>query len=106
MNDMTHDEIRTELNTWLDEHWNPELSLREWRETLLQGGWASPGWPVDYFGRGFDQAQTAVVNRTFAERAIVPAAQTGPRRLWVGSSGCVTPGFWGRLRGGSGTRRR
>ena len=81
MNDMTHDEIRTELNTWLDEHWNPELSLLEWRETLLQGGWASPGWPVEYFGRGFDQAQTAVVNRTFAERAIVPAAQTGPRRL-------------------------
>lgn len=73
--------IQDAVNDWLDEHWNPELSLRDWREILVEGGWATPHWPTEFFGRGFTQAQSSIVTRIFNERGIVPVAQTGPRRL-------------------------
>ncbi len=78
---LTTESIEREVNAWLDEHWDPGLSLAEWRTILVDGGWATPGWPSDYYGRDFDQAQAAVVARVFRERGIVPVAQTGPRRL-------------------------
>ena len=78
---MTEQEIHTAVNQWLDDNWNPDLSLRAWREILVEGGWATPHWPEEYFGRGFNNAQSAVVSKVFAEREIVPVAQTGPRRL-------------------------
>jgi alkylation response protein AidB-like acyl-CoA dehydrogenase len=81
MSDMNHEAITEAVNAWLDEHWNPALSLREWREILVDGGWATPHWPQAYFGRGFNQDQSAVVSRVFSQRGIVPVAQTGPRRL-------------------------
>ncbi len=78
---MTAEQIERAVNAWLDEHWDPDLSLAEWRTRLVDGGWATPGWPGEYFGRDFDQAQAAVVSRVFRDRGIVPVAQTGPRRL-------------------------
>ncbi len=78
---MTNDEIIAAVNAWIDENWNPDLSLIEWRNILVDGGWATPHWPSDYFGRDFTQEQSAVVSRVFHERGVVPVAQTGPRRL-------------------------
>ncbi len=79
--DMSDAAISDAVHAWLDENWNPELSLREWREILVDGGWATPHWPSEYFGRDFTQAQSNIVSRIFHERDIVPVAQTGPRRL-------------------------
>lgn len=78
---MTAEQIEQAVNAWLDENFDPNLSLAEWRTRLVEGGWAAPNWPSDYFGRDFDQAQTAVVSRVFRERGIVPVAQSGPGRL-------------------------
>ncbi len=78
MNDET---IRETVGRWLDENWSPDRSLREWREILLEGGWAAPHYPEEYFGRGFTNEQAKVVAEVFKERGAVPAAQAGPRRL-------------------------
>ncbi|TNF88563.1 MAG: acyl-CoA dehydrogenase [Gammaproteobacteria bacterium] len=78
---MTAEKIEQEVNAWLDEHWDPSLSLEAWRTLLVDGGWATPAWPGEYFGRDFTIEQAAVVARVFREREIVPVAQTGPRRL-------------------------
>ena len=78
---MTAEQIEQEVNAWLDENWDPELSLAEWRTVLVDGGWATPSWPSEFYGRDFTQEQSAVVGRVFRERGIVPVAQTGPRRL-------------------------
>ena len=48
---MTDDQITQAVNKWIDEHWNPELSLQDWREILVEGGWATPHWPSQYFQR-------------------------------------------------------
>lgn len=73
--------IEQELNSWLDEHWSPDRSLMEWRNVLVDGGWAAVHWPTESHGRGFNPGQTELVNRIFRERGIVPAAHVGPRTL-------------------------
>jgi alkylation response protein AidB-like acyl-CoA dehydrogenase len=78
---MTAEQISQAVNAWLDDHWDPELSLEAWRTLLVDGGWAIPNWPSEYFGRDFTLEQTGVVTRIFSERGIIPVAQTGPRRL-------------------------
>ncbi|MDA0979344.1 MAG: acyl-CoA dehydrogenase family protein, partial [Proteobacteria bacterium] len=75
------DEIRREVGAWLDENWDPDRSLIEWRNILVDGGWAAPGWPVEHHGRGFNREQVAVVSAEFQARGAVGAAQAGPRRL-------------------------
>ena len=78
---MNLDEIRKEVSDWLDANWSTDRSLKEWRNILLEGGWAAPNWPEDCFGRGYNAEQSAVVSEVFAEKGAVGAAQVGPRRL-------------------------
>ena len=81
MSAWTDERIRQAVNGWLDNCWNPDISLLEWRNLLVDGGWAVPHWPEDCFGRGFDQEQSAGVSEVFRSRGIVPVAQSGPGRL-------------------------
>ena len=74
-------EIRRAVSEFIDAEFDPELSLIEWRTRLLDGGWAAPLWPADWFGRGFSQEQASVVGEVFRERGVVPAASIGPRGL-------------------------
>ena len=73
--------IKSEVGAWLDEHWDPHRSLRAWRELLVEGGWAAPGWPDEYFGRGYSSAEVAAVAQAFADRGAVGAAEVGPGGL-------------------------
>ena len=74
-------EIRKAVSEFIDAEFDPGLSLIEWRTRLLDGGWAAPLWPADWFGRGFSQEQASVVGEVFRERGVVPAASIGPRGL-------------------------
>ncbi len=78
---MTPEEIRREVSAWLDANWCVERPLAEWRNILVDGGWAAPHWPDEWFGRGFTLEEAAVVAEVFRERQVVPAAQVGPRGL-------------------------
>ncbi|MEE2777543.1 MAG: acyl-CoA dehydrogenase family protein [Acidobacteriota bacterium] len=78
---MTSDEIRAEAGAWLDEHWSPDRPLLEWRNLVIDAGWAAPHWPKEWYGRGFTLEQTDLVEDVFNERGAVPAAKIGPRRL-------------------------
>ena len=77
----SNEAIRAELESWLDENWSPDRSLLAWRDILVDGGWAATGWPSEYFGRGFDRDQVALVHEIFREKGAVGAASVGPRRL-------------------------
>ena len=78
---MTNDEIRKEVTKWLDKNWSVDLSLVEWRNKLVDEGWAAPQWPDEYLGRGYTQEQAAVVATVFHEKGAVGAASAGTRRL-------------------------
>ena len=78
---VTPDRIRREVSAWLEANWRVDRPLIEWREILLEGGWAAPHWPEEWYGRGFTLDQTMVVAEVFREKDVVPAAQVGPRGL-------------------------
>jgi hypothetical protein len=48
----TPDSVRAELARWVAVHWDPDLSLREWRRLLAAAGWAAPSWPRRWHGGG------------------------------------------------------
>lgn len=73
--------IKAEVGQWLDEHWSVDLSLAAWRTRLVDGGWAAPAWPVEFYGRDYSEAQASAVAGVFAERGVVGVAQAGPGRL-------------------------
>jgi alkylation response protein AidB-like acyl-CoA dehydrogenase len=63
--DVTEQEVRDEVTAWLEASWDPELSLREWRERLADAGWGCPSWPREWCGRGLPVQFDAVVSQEF-----------------------------------------
>ena len=49
---LTPGQVRAELADWAGHHWDPAMSLRDWRELLLESGWAVPSWPERWYGLG------------------------------------------------------
>ena len=49
---MTTAQVEQEVLAWFGEAWDPELALLDWRERLVQSGWAVPSWSPEWFGRG------------------------------------------------------
>jgi alkylation response protein AidB-like acyl-CoA dehydrogenase len=53
--------VRDELRRWIEDRWDPELSLLEWRVRLADGGWADPSWPPEWGGRGLPASLVGLV---------------------------------------------
>ena len=53
MPEIQESEIRNLTREWLQENWDPDLSLLEWRKRLVAGRWAVPSWPQNWFGRDY-----------------------------------------------------
>jgi alkylation response protein AidB-like acyl-CoA dehydrogenase len=70
------DSVRDAFRAWLDEAWDPELTLLEWRNRLADAGWACPTWPRQWCGRGLS-APTADVVAEELFRMGAPGVATG-----------------------------
>ena len=71
MSTPTADQLRTDVGAWLATEWDPELSLREWRERLAASGWGCPSWPTEWFGRGLSVGLASVVEDEFRTASVV-----------------------------------
>jgi len=69
---LTDDPI-AELQDWLADNWDPDLSVAEWWERLGLSGWAAPLLPVDCYGRGMNRADALRVAQTITEFGALPA---------------------------------
>ena len=69
--DGTPAEVRAELDAWLEQNWDPELTVAEWWQRLAAGRWASPAMPVEAGGRGYGRALAAAVSTGLAEADVV-----------------------------------
>ena len=74
-------QVRQEVRAWLNENWDPEQSLLQWRSKLADSGWGMPAWPKQWFGRALPQALVPVVEEEFARAQAVGVAKTGIRLL-------------------------
>ena len=72
----TQESVQAECALWLLENWNPELSLREWRELLVDSGWAVPHWPSQWMGKGLPAWSEKVVSNEL-HRIGAPGLPTG-----------------------------
>jgi alkylation response protein AidB-like acyl-CoA dehydrogenase len=77
MSEPTEESVRREVRAWLEANWNPDLSLREWRELLADSGWGCPTWPREWYGRGLPVALADVVRDEFRRIGAVGIPQGG-----------------------------
>jgi alkylation response protein AidB-like acyl-CoA dehydrogenase len=61
------DPLRDEVHAWLDEHWDPDLTVDEWWRMVGRAGWTAPHFPVDQGGRGLHRTAGNTVRAAFAE---------------------------------------
>ncbi|MEY2397304.1 MAG: hypothetical protein QOJ00_478, partial [Actinomycetota bacterium] len=52
----TGNELLDELRTWLEENWDPDLTVAQWWEKLGTSGWAAPTLPTNAYGKGVSRA--------------------------------------------------
>jgi alkylation response protein AidB-like acyl-CoA dehydrogenase len=72
------EDVRAEVKAWLEENWNPELTVAEWWEVLARSGYAAPTFPEDAWGKGWTRDLAMAVNETIAAHgAIGPPAGLG-----------------------------
>jgi alkylation response protein AidB-like acyl-CoA dehydrogenase len=58
----TTDDVRAEVRSWLDDNWDPDLTVADWWERLADSGWAMPVWPEEWSGRGLARSDANAVS--------------------------------------------
>lgn len=60
----TGDALIDELTDWLEQNWDPDLTVGEWWERLGMSGWAAPMLPEDSYGKGLTRGDALRVAST------------------------------------------
>ncbi len=60
------DEQLSELRSWLESNWDPDLTVAEWWERLGLSGWAAPGLPTHAYGRAMARSDVVLVQQELA----------------------------------------
>ena len=58
----TEHEVEAEVLAWFESAWDPDLALLEWRDRLVESGWAVPSWSTEWFGRGLPAWAEALID--------------------------------------------
>lgn len=66
-------ELKAELRAWLEENWDPEITVAEWWERLGMAGWAAPTWPAEWYGKGLSRDEANVVAKEISAFGAVAA---------------------------------
>jgi alkylation response protein AidB-like acyl-CoA dehydrogenase len=60
----TATDVVEQATAWLEENWDPDLTVGEWWERLGESGWAFPALPADWYGRGLTREDALRAQRT------------------------------------------
>ncbi|MEY2397116.1 MAG: hypothetical protein QOJ00_290, partial [Actinomycetota bacterium] len=52
--------------TWLEENWDPDLTVAQWWEKLGTSGWAAPTLPTNAYGKGVSRADAVAIGNEIA----------------------------------------
>ena len=61
------EELLSELRSWLENNWDPDLSVAEWWERMGLAGWSAPGLPTNAYGRGMARSDTVLVQQEISK---------------------------------------
>ncbi len=59
-------DVVDELTAWLEENWDPDLTVGEWWERLGLEGWAAPSLPENAYGKGLSRNDAVRVQEAIA----------------------------------------
>ena len=71
MSEQSVEEIRAEVEAWLDENWDENLTVGEWWDRLGPSGYSHPMLAPNAYGKGYNQAQAATVSAVLADRQVM-----------------------------------
>jgi alkylation response protein AidB-like acyl-CoA dehydrogenase len=78
MTELSVEEVRAEVEAWLDANWSEDLSVGEWWDILGPSGYAHPILAENAYGKGWGRSQAGTVMATMADRNVMgPAAGLG-----------------------------
>jgi alkylation response protein AidB-like acyl-CoA dehydrogenase len=60
-------DVVDEVRAWLEENWDPDLTVAEWWERLGLAGWSAPTLPENAYGRGMSRGDAVLVQNAIAE---------------------------------------
>lgn len=66
-------DVIDELHAWLDENWDPDLTVAEWWERLGLAGWAAPSLPENAYGRNLSRNDAVRVAETIGAHGALAA---------------------------------
>ena len=73
-----HAELWAEVQDWLSEHWDPDLTVDEWWKLVADAGWTAPHLAPEQGGRGLPRRAPIVVRSAFAKHgALLPPGGLG-----------------------------
>ncbi|MCP4227466.1 MAG: acyl-CoA dehydrogenase [Actinomycetia bacterium] len=64
MSDVTEAEVVERVLDWFPQAWDPDLSLIDWRERLVDSGWAVPSWSSEWYGQDLPAWADGVAHST------------------------------------------
>jgi alkylation response protein AidB-like acyl-CoA dehydrogenase len=65
--------ILSDLRAWLENNWDPDLTVGEWWERLGLAGWSSPGLPTNAYGKGISRSDAVTVANEISKFGAVGA---------------------------------
>ena len=66
-------DVMAELTAWLEENWDPDITVAEWWDRLGNAGWSAPTWPVEWYGKGLSRSEANQVQTAIADFGALPA---------------------------------
>ncbi len=66
-------DVIDDLQVWLDENWDPELTVAEWWERLGLAGWSAPSLPEHAYGKGLSRTDANRVAETISDHGALGA---------------------------------
>src|SRR6056297_2496644 len=60
-------DVVDEVRAWLEENWDPDLTVAQWWERLGLAGWSAPTLPDNAYGRGLSRGDAVLVANTISE---------------------------------------
>src|SRR3954447_9487093 len=66
-------DVIDELGSWLDDNWDPDLTVGEWWERLGLAGWSAPSLPENAYGRALPRNDTVRVQQAISNHGALGA---------------------------------
>ena len=68
---LSREELQAVVRAWVAASWDPDLPLLEWRDRLVDSGWAAPSWPKEWHGAGLPAWTDEVVREAILSAGAV-----------------------------------